>query len=367
MIELDGSYGEGGGSIVRQALALSTLTRKPFRVTDIRRGRCKSGLKAQHLHCVKALQELCGAKVKGVNLGSHEIIYIPEKIKAKTLNIDVGTAGSITLLMQSLLLPCIFANRVITIRIKGGTDTRWSMPIDYFKEVLLPQLNRFAEIDCRLEKRGYYPMGGGKVTLKIKPKVSVGDFSEFKEFLGRIHDKHFVIKLVKQGQLIQIKGVSHAAKILEKADVADRQARAAKMELNKLNAPIKIRKEYADVLCAGSGITLWAVFSLQDDEIDLNNPIRIGADALGERGKPAEKVGTEAGKRLIEEISSGAPVDKHLADNLIPILALVGGRMKVSEISDHTRTNIYVVEKFLDVKFKIDEEDKIIRANINDN
>ena len=344
MIKLDGNYLEGGGQIVRTALALSTITGKEFEVKGIRKGRKKSGLKNQHLYCVKALQELCGAKAEGAELGSEYLHYKPGKIQGKTISIDIGTAGSITLLLQALLLPSIFADKKVRLKIKGGTDTKWSMPVDYFREILLPQLRKYADIDFKLERRGYYPKGNGKVDIKIK----------------QIEDRSKKIELLEQGYLLHIKGISHASFDLQKANVAERQSRAAKVLLKKLNVPVQIRTEYVNTDSTGSGIVLWAIFSKDKDEIDFNNPIRIGADGLGERGKRAEEVGKEAAERLLEEISYRAPVDRYLADNLIPFLALFGGQIKVSNISNHTLTNIYVVEQFLGKIFSVDKENKII-------
>src|SRR3989344_2133080 len=130
MIRIDGGFGESGGQIARTALALSTITQKPFEIYDIRKGRKDSGLKSQHLYCVKSLKELCNAVAEGDELGSQSLKYYPKKIVAKNLNIDIETAGSITLLMQALLLPSLFVNKPITITLVGGTDTKWSQPFD---------------------------------------------------------------------------------------------------------------------------------------------------------------------------------------------------------------------------------------------
>ena len=350
MIVLDGSYLEGGGQIVRTALALSTITQKAFEVTDIRKGRKKGGLKAQHLTCIKILQELCNAKAEGVELGSTYLKYYPGKIKGQTISVDIGTAGSITLLLQSLLIPSIFADSKVRLKIIGGTDVIWSPQFDYFNNVIIPQIRKYADIETSLIKRGYYPKGGGKVDIKIKPKFNLENIKEAP-----------AIDLTEQHNLIQIKGISHASLDLQKAQVAERQAKAAKLILNKLNCPIQIRTEYCETLSTGSGITLWAIFSKDPNEIDINNPIRLGADALGERGKRAEEVGKEAADKLLEEVESKAPVDKHLADNLIPFLALMGSRIKVSKITNHTLTNIYVCEQFLGKIFEVDEKNRIIK------
>jgi RNA 3'-terminal phosphate cyclase (GTP) len=351
MITIDGSMGEGGGQIVRTALALSSLTQQPFRITNIRESRKDSGLKAQHVHCIKALQQLCNAKADGAEIGSKELLYIPGKIAAKNITIDIGTAGSITLLLQAVLLPCLFANKTHTLTLIGGTDTQWSMPIDYFTNVLAPQYRRIAGVEAKLMKRGYYPKGGGKTEIIIKPEIKRNEFETFKAFQASLSHKAFT--LLETGQLASIKGVSHASKDLENARVAERQAQAAKQTLSKLNVPIDITIEYADTLSTGSGITLWAIYS-QNEEISQENPVRIGADALGEKGKPAENVGQEAAQKLIEEIQSETPADKHLADNLIPLMALcTPSTIKASKITPHTTTNISVAEAFLGKTFAI--------------
>lgn len=352
MIILDGSKGEGGGQIVRTALALSTLTGKPFRAINIRAGRKDAGLKPQHVHCVKALQELCKAKSEGAYEGSSELLYVPGSITAKNLTIDIGTAGSITLLLQAVLLPCMFAQRSHTLTLKGGTDTEWSMPVDYFSNVLLPQYRRISEITCQLLKRGYYPKGGGEVKLSIKPTIHRNEYETFEEFWKELGKHSF--KLEEKGTLLNIYGISHASKDLSHARVAERQAEAAK-QLLKFSVPVNISIEYADALSTGSGITLWAIYSKDKEDIDASNPIRIGADALGAPGKPAEVVGKEAAEKLISHINSKAPVDSHMTDNLIPLLALSApSSMQIAELTQHAKTNIDVVEAFLGKLFTIE-------------
>ena len=346
MIVIDGSKGEGGGQIVRTALAISSLTGEPFRVNNIRLGRKDPGLKAQHVHCVKALQQLCNAKADGAEIGSKELLFVPGKISAKNLTVDIGTAGSITLVLQAVLLPCMFAQKTHTLTLIGGTDTQWSMPIDYFTNVLVPQYRRVCGLEVKVLKRGYYPKGGGKVELKIKPEIKRNEFEKFEGFQAIL--KHKSISLTEQGKLISIKGTSHASKNLADARVAERQADSAKQALAGLRTPIEITAEYADTLSTGSGITLWAIFSTNKEDIDIENPVRLGADALGKPGKPAEQVGQEAAQQLLQEIEKKAPVDLHLADNLIPIMALCKpSKIKATKITQHTKTNMQVVEAFL--------------------
>ncbi|MBI2658132.1 RNA 3'-terminal phosphate cyclase [Candidatus Woesearchaeota archaeon] len=362
MISINGNWGEAGGQICRTALALSTITQKPFEIHDIRKGRKDSGLKSQHLYCVKSLKELCNAVAEGDELGSLSLKYYPKKLVAKNLDINIETAGSITLLLQALLLPAMFVSKPITITALGGTDTKWSMPFDYFSNVLLPQLQRFAKIEAKLLKRGYYPKGNGKAEIKISPKFRLSDFPGFDEFHGQLKQNVPKYDLTGQHHLIQIKGVSHASKDLQNARVAERQAHSAQAVLGKkFSVPVKISSEYRDTLSTGSGITLWAIFSKSNEDIDETNPIRMGSDALGEQGKKAEIVGEEAARNLISEIESKAPVDRYLADQLLPFMALAGNsKIKISEITNHCRTNIYTIHQFMGEIFKIDEENRII-------
>ncbi len=339
MIELDGSYGEGGGQMMRTALALSVITKKPFKMNNIRANRPQPGLKNQHLHAIKALQELCGAKASDCHVGSTEFLFVPGEVKARTLSIDIGTAGSITLILQAILPPVLLSGKKVRLKIVGGTDVAWSPQVDYMHNVIIPHLRKYAQIDFKRERRGYYPKGGGKVDILVKPR----------------EEKHAKINLFESGELIQIKGISHASTDLEKAEVAERQAKNAKQMLLKLNCPVQISNEYCDTLSTGSGITLWAVKSKDAGEVDFDNPIRIGADVLGEKGKRAEIVGQECAETLLKELESEEPVDKHLADWLIPFLGLYEGSFRCSEITSHTKTNMWVTKQFLDIKFEVEE------------
>ncbi len=342
MIHLNGSYLEGGGQIVRTALGLSTLFGKAVFIDNIRKGRSDPGLKAQHLTAVKALEQLCNARAEGVSLGSTELRFVPGKLKGRTLSLDIGTAGSLTLLMQSLLLPLVFSGQKFRLKLKGGTDVAWSPSWDYFGEIIVPHFQKYAAIACRREQRGYYPQGGGVVDIKIDSHTS-------------LEDKNIpALDLTSQGHLIQVKGVAHASASLGESQVADRLARSAKVTLGqKLLCPIQIRSEYVNTASDGCGITLWAIFSRDKNEINVKNPIRLGADVLGEKGKRAEIVGSECAQKLLHEVRSGAPVDGHLADTLIPLLGMVGGCFNASEITSHAKTNMFVVEQMVGCRFGI--------------
>jgi len=353
MIQLNGSHGEGGGSIARVALALSTLLRKPFSISAIRQNRPQPGLKNQHLYCIKALQKLCNAQAVGADLGSLNLSYIPGIFKGKKIEVDIETAGSIPLFCQAVILPALFADKTTTLTVTGGTDGKWASSFDYFKEVFLPTLSRFADVECRLLRRGYYPKGQGKAELKIKPHLHFAD-SLLSEIQGSI--KPYL--LGSKGTIVHIKGISHASAELEQAHVAERQAKSAKLVLAAANCPVSIHCEYQRTESIGSGITLWAAFENPSRRSEM---ITIGSDTLGEKGKRAEVVGMEAAQELMGYIKSDAAIDVHLADQILPYMALLPeSAIRTSKITDHMRSNIYTITHFLNATYTINENDCII-------
>ena len=355
MIKLDGSYLEGGGSLVRVALALSVLTGKPFSVDNIRAGREKSGLKAQHLHAIKALKEICNAKTNDLDIGSTELEFIPGKIKRGVYEIDIGTAGSITLLLQAIILPCLFAPGKVTLKIKGGTCGKWQASVYYLQNVLLPQLQRFVEkIELKVIKKGYYPKGGGEVQLEINPRFKLNEHDSFAAFYEDLNFKTAKIKLTSQGELEQIRGIVNLSSELEEKEVGERIERSARNLLNQYKVATNIRIEYSNTLSVSGEIVLWAIFS-KDGKVDFDNPVILAGDALIEKGKRSEDIGKEAAEKLKIEIESKAAVDRNLGDQLIQFMSLLpDSEILVREISKHAKTNFYVAEQFLDIGFKVE-------------
>ncbi len=337
MLELDGSRGEGGGSVLRYALALSLYTGKPFRITNIRADRPEPGMKMQHLKALNAAQRLSNAKVEGNVTGSEEVSFHPEGFDGGSLEIDIETAGSVTLLLQTLMLPCCFTLTRHKITVNGGTDVKWSPPWDYFQNVFIPHLRKFADIETSLERRGYYPAGGGRVQVAVEGNGEPDSSIDLRE----------------KGELFQVKGVSHASNDLQDRDVAERQARNAEVTLSGLDCPVSLRREYASTESTGSGVSLRAIHG-GPDGVDMDNPVILGANTLGEPSTSAETVGEDAANKLQRELDTGAPVDKHLADQLIPYIAVAGGSIRVTEVTKHTLSHIYVSEEFLPVTFTIE-------------
>ncbi len=360
MLELDGSFGSGGGQMLRTALALSTITGISFKMINIRAARPSPGVKQQHLTGIQALALLSNAKVIGDTLKSREITFIPGKYVGKNQTIDIKTAGSITLLLQSILLPAMFASKAHTLTIIGGTDTIWSPLSDYLINVIQPQIKRFCNnLAISVKKRGYYPKGGGILEVKISPLLDRNSFDDFNKFRKSLSTVVSPFNLTANPKIVSIDGNVNASNNLSKRNVAERIADAANAKLAFLKISILISREYSASLSDGCGITLWVKCST-NKEFTPETPVILGADRVGERGIPAEKIGEEAANKLINEINSGACVDEHLADNLIPFMALVpNSQIKASTISPHTKTNIYVVEKFLGKMFEI--QDNIIK------
>ena len=353
MIHIDGSYMEGGGQIVRTALALSALTGKPFKIDKIRHNRSRPGLKPQHLSCIDALKQLANAQVKGARAGSDAVEFFPDRIYAAALSVDIGTAGSITLLLQSLLLPCMFADAPVRLKIKGGTDTRWSIPMDYFTNVILPYFTKLASIKIKNMRRGFYPKGQGFVDLSVSPRYHLNDFATVEELFAHLFNSVSRIHLTGKPSPIGVEGISCASSRLKGAGVAERQAEGAAKRIGSRFA-VNVASYYQNTASPGTVITLWTV--------SKEGQVCVGADALGERGVRAEKIGAMAARQLLNVLNSDAAVDHHLADNLIPLLALVGGTIKTDKITGHIRSNIYVCEQFLDVAFSIDENQNWIAA-----
>jgi len=331
MIDIDGSKKEGGGSILRIASALSCITQKECHIFNIRKERDKPGLKNQHLFGLRALKELCNGKLENASIGSEEISFSPGKIKSKDITVRVKTAASITLMLQSLIPPALFASGPTKITFKGGaTDTFFSPPVGYFQNVFLKIIKKAnVKLKANILKKGYYPEGGAEVEVEIFP-------SNIKPS-----------NLTERGEIREINVKSGASKKLKDKKVAERQVAGTREILKKTNIPVNEKVEYHSTSCPGSQICLTAVFE---------NTI-LGSCNLGKLGKRAEKVGEEAALELLKESRSEACLDKYMGDQILPYMALSLEKSKVttSEITEHCKTNAWVIEKFLKGEFKIEK------------
>jgi len=271
---LDGRVGEGGGQMLRLAVVASILTGQPFRMIHIRAGRRHPGLKRQHLGILDILSRWTGARAEPLTVGATEIVFFPGELRPGQIVYDVGTAGSLSLVLQSLIPLAAHAPGRVVFHLKGGTDVPFSPTLLWVREVYLPWLR--AEGTFRLEvlRHGFHPQGGGEVRFSAEPHA------------GPRPPLDGCTPLVPQ----RVQGVSLASEHLKGRQVAERQARAARAVLETTGLPVDIRNASVPARNPGSSITLW---------METAEGKRAGADALGTRGKPAELVGKEAAGKLL--------------------------------------------------------------------
>jgi len=338
MIEVDGSILEGGGQLLRVSIALSAVTGTPVRVFNIRAKRSNPGLRPQHLKAVEAVAKLVSARTSGLSVGSKEIEFVPSRAEARDLEIDVGTAGSVGLVLQAMMPAMAFATGPMTVVIKGGTNNPMAPPIDFLERVLFPALqNLGVSASLELVRRGFYPRGQGLVKMRMHPVTSVSS-----------------LVLTEFGELRRISGLAYSSRLPD--HVANRMVSASKLALRKDGySDVSIIQEIlrqGDPRCAvdlGCGIILVA---------ELSSGGIIGGDSLGERGMPAEEVGTKAAQRLIEQLERRAPVDRHLGDQLAVWIGLAKGTsvIRVCELTLHALTCVEVIQRIGGAKFAIDGE-----------
>jgi RNA 3'-phosphate cyclase len=335
MIDIDGSIGEGGGSVLRVAVALSAVSRKPVHIYNIRANRPRPGLAPQHMHSVESLAKLTNARVEGLSIRSTEVIFEPGVVEGGKYRVDVGTAGSITLILQALMPAAAFASKSVEVEITGGTDVPMAPSIDYLKNVTIPMLRKMGfSGDVELVRRGHYPKGGGIVRASIKPVQK----------LRAIH-------LVESGRVRRIMGISHCVKL--PTHIATRQAHAATQALLRAghaNAVIRVDSNEANVdgqLGPGTGITIWA---------ETERGAILGESCLGRPGKPAEQVGREAARGLLDQLKTGRAFDRYLTDQIIPYMVIAEGRSEITtaNLTLHALTNIELIEEILGVKFEVE-------------
>jgi len=344
MLTIDGSQKSGSGTILRLSIALAGILEKPMHIYNIRHIRRQPGLRPQHLESVLTAAKLCNAETEGAKLGSRELWFKPKGIVSGEVRAEIGTAGSISMLLLTVLPICAYAKGDVSVHVvNGGTDVRHAPTINYMKYALLPVLERVGvKASLTVKRFGYYPKGMGEVVLK----VSNGS-------------KLIALSIKEFGIIKEIRGVS-VCTFLEKQRVAERQAEAAANVLRNhgYDAEIRVVNDHSNPLQKGSSIALWAKTS---------KGALVAGDAIGELGKPSEAVGREAAENLLKEIEAHATVDVHLADMLVPYVALADGTSTylTRKVTDHLDTNIWLMEKILGVKFQINKVGDIYRIEKN--
>jgi len=331
-LEIDGSQKSGSGTILRLSIALAGILGEPLHIYNIRQRRDQPGLRPQHLEAVLTAAKLCNADIEGAKLGSRELWFKPSGIASGEIRAEIGTAGSIPMLLLTILPICTYAERPVSVHVvKGGTDVRHAPTINYLKHVLFPMLERMGlKASLAVRKYGYYPKGMGEVLLQVQPchKLSPICIREF-------------------GTLEELRGVS-VCTFLEDRKVAERQAKAANDHLKRhgLEAEIQVVNDKSNPLQKGSSLVLWAKTS---------TGALFGGDAIGELRKLSEVVGREAAENLFREVEAQATVDVHLADMLVPYVALADGESVylTRAVTEHLDTNIWLAQEILGVKFQV--------------
>lgn len=337
MREIDGCYGEGGGQLLRTAVALAAITGETIRLHNIRAKRSNPGMAAQHVAAVKAVAALCGAEVEGLHVKSTELLFHPGPLRGGHFHFPVGTAGSITLVMQAALPVAIASGEATAMHISGGTDVRAAPPLDYFRYVLLPLLDKMG-LKARVDvlRRGYYPRGGGEILVEVQALLPLRP-----------------LLLDSPGALTEIRGYAHIANLPE--HIVQRMAAAAAAELGRFPAPAIEQAVLgrAEAIGAGAGGAIVLVAP--------TGQTILGASATAERGVPAEQLGLEAGQNLREEIVSGATLDVHATDQMLIYLALAGGtsRFLTRAVTSHAATTMWLLEQFLPVSFGVTEKESL--------
>ena len=329
-VEVDGSQGEGGGQILRSAVSFSAILGRPVRVVKIRAGRDVPGLKRQHVSALKVLARVFGGEARGATEGSSEVTFVPGGRNMESLSMDMGTAASITLVLQAVIPAVALTGSRLSLDLVGGTDVPWSPTLDYFDRVVR---KAYQGIGMRFEmsssRRGYYPRGGGRVRATVEPagRLAPLDITE--------------------------KADPHAANLVSRCgslprQVAERQASSARKVLEDGGVRVlsqEIDEGHSD--SPGSSILAY----------QTGDGLFVGSDSLGARGKPAELVGSEAAGRFLASVKSGARLDSNLADMLLPLLSLAGGpsRVRVPEVTEHLKSGMQLAAQFTSCRWTLEE------------
>lgn len=334
MIYIDGAQKSGSGTIVRFAVGLATLFGKELHLTNIRAKREKPGLRPQHLKAIQALQQLCQGTLDGGEVGSNEIRFKPGgRVKGGAYEWDIGTAGSTTLLAMTLLPAACFSNEAIRFRISGGLFQDFASSAYHMQYVLFPVLNKMG-ITARLSiiRPGYVPRGGGIIEVELEPMA------------GKIKP----VSLVSRGDVIEVKGVALASHLRERK-VSERMVKTCNKVLKSSGYQAQIEIIH-DTLALQRGAAL-AIYA------KTSSGCIIGADRAGEPRRTSEDIGRYVARNLIEDLSTGATVDRYLADQLIFYAALADGisQYRIPRLTEHVETNLWLAESVLGAKTEVNK------------
>jgi RNA 3'-terminal phosphate cyclase (ATP) len=339
MIQIDGNYLEGGGQILRTSLSLSAILNVPFKISNIRSKRNNPGLQPQHLTAVRAMKQVCNAQVEGDELHSTELVFSPGKIKGGKYIFDVRdvkeSAGSVGLILQTVVLPLAFSDSNSHIILRGGTHLNWSPCFDYLNGIFMPTIRQMGvECTLKISKYGYYPIGGGEI------EAAIGKIGKLKSF-----------EMLERGKLLNIEGEAVVSNL--PISIAEREKEAALKKLVNFNCGKKIIVKNASSQGKGTFIFLKA---------EYENSI-AGFSSIGEIKKSAEEVGIEAAEKMVALDKSQATIDEHLADQIMLFAALAKGKTKykAEKITNHLKTNAYTIKQFIpEIGIEIDETNNAV-------
>jgi len=340
MIELDGSQKSGSGTIVRDVVPFSAFVGRELHLTNIRAKREKPGLRAQHLKALEAAARICRGKIRGAAIGSKEIFFSPGKvINGGRYRWDIGTAGSTAMLSLSLLPMALFADEPSTYDLTGGLFQDFAPSAYHVKFVLIPMLRKMgANLDLEILQPGYVPRGNGQVQVRVSPMK------------GPLKPLH----LAEQGKVEEIRGIALSS-LLEERSVSDRMVKKCRAELKargydpKLEILYDTRKNPSyrnPSIQAGACLAVWAKTA---------TGCLIGSDMAGAPRRTAESIGTRVARNLLEDLDSGATVDRHLADQLVPFAALADGVSSyvIPGMTDHIEARLWLIEEILGAKAEV--------------
>lgn len=325
MIEIDGSQKSGSGTIVRHAVALAALLGEPLRVFNARAKREKPGLRAQHVASVKACAEMCGGKADGLSVGSRDFTFTPgEHIKGGTFSWDIGTAGSTTMLAFAVLPLACFADAPVTLCITGGVFQDFA-PSPHHMQHVLSSLARRMGLPMKLEviRAGYVPRGAGVIELGVTP----------------VKDRLLPLSLMEQGSVTQVSGIAFSSH-LENRRVSDRMAEVCERRLADRGLAAEIDRVYdTAALHAGAGLAVWS---------ESSTGSIFGSDRAGALRRSSEAIGRYVAETFIEDVATGATVDRHAADQLVLFAALAEGvsRYMAPRRTEHIESNLWLAERF---------------------
>jgi RNA 3'-terminal phosphate cyclase (ATP) len=336
MIRIDGATGEGGGQMLRTALSLALCTGKPFRIENIRAKREKPGLLRQHLTGVLAAKEIGSAKAEGAMLGSKTLEFAPGKIRAGEYKFSIGTAGSCTLVLQTILPALMTASGASKLTLEGGTHNTQAPPFDFLQKTFLPLLERMGpRVRVRLEKYGFYPAGGGRIAIEIEPCAKLKP-----------------MELTERGEIKHRRAVAIVANLAR--NIAQREIETVS---HFLNWPTEMLETVETKQSPGPGNVVM---------IEMGGPaVTEVFTGFGRLGASSEKVASEAAGEARSYLASDAVAGEHLADQLLLPMALAGaGSFTATKLSQHARTNMEVIAEFLPVVFEKEAREKSTRVTI---